>query len=131
MKVELGTILNLQKLLGRIFDTPIQVDLAFELQETIDLINKDLENFSKIRNKILKELGTQDKEDSDKWTLEDNADKFNEELRKVLGITKEYNLEFIDMKFLKEKNIDVSLNEMKSLKELWKPKKEEKNKKVG
>ena len=76
-------------------------------------------------------MGTQDKEDSDKWTLEDNADKFNEELRKVLGITKEYNLEFIDMKFLKEKNIDVSLNEMKSLKELWKPKKEEKNKKVG
>ena len=131
MKVELGTILNLQKLLGRIFDTPIQVDLAFKLQETIDLINKDLENFNKIRNKILKELGTQDKEDSDKWTLEDNADKFNEELRKVLGITKEYNLEFIDMKFLKEKNIDVSLNEMKSLKELWKPKKEEKNKKVG
>lgn len=119
MKIELGTIINLENLLHRVFNEPIPVLDALKLQETVKNIKADIENFHEIKDKVLKELGEKKIiDDREVYSLGDNLEKFNSKIRELLGVKNEYKLEFITDSFLIKNKINISGNEILALHEL-------------
>lgn len=102
--MKLQQIINSESSLKKLLDTQLPVKVAYKISKIVNLIEPDLKIFNEQRDKLIKELGTHDK-DKDIYTVEKvNLSKFADEIGKLTDI--EVNLGFGQGKDLEKIKVD-------------------------
>ena len=110
MKLKLQQIVNSEMSLKKLIEIKLPIKIAYKLSKLVNLIQPELTIFTEQRDKLIRELGAEDKDNNVKVT-DENLPKFMEELKKLTEI--EIDLSFSDGKDIEKIKIsdlgDISL----------------------
>ena len=86
MKINLRTIINSAEPVHKLGELKLKARLAYELSKSIESIDKEVKDFTEIRNKKLKEFGTEVKTLKGQFTFEnDSQERFQKEIDDLLN----------------------------------------------
>lgn len=111
--MKLSQLVNSAAALRRLNAQPVKARVAFHLGKISRLIEPELKTYDEARVKLLKELGTVNPDDPQRYELGENAPKFVEEINELLA--QEVEIFFRPVPFADIEHTEISVSDLLAL----------------